>query len=720
MNFNCKLAQKRVISIVEVNIMFFKKRYKGERMMKENKQFMSKTRSLLSTRMGFFLFAVILFWLKTYVAYQTKFSLGVSGSVQQFLLFINPISFTLLLFGISLFSKGKKSYIILLVIDFLMSTWLFANIVYYREFSDFMTINIIKGASAVSSNMDTSLKSLIHVSDFFVYLDIIVLITLLAFKIVKMDTRVLKKRIAFTVTALAVAIFAGNLSLAEMDRPQLLSRTFDRNYIIKYLGLTAFTVYDGVKTAQANSTKANADSSDMDEVLAYMKKNQVPANVNYFGKAEGKNVFVIHLESFQQFLIDYQSNGEEVTPTLNQFYHDSNTVSFDNFFHQVGQGKTSDAEMMLENSLYGLSQGSAMVTNGTENTFQAAPAILNQKGYTTAAFHGDVASFWNRDNAYKSWGYNYFFDSTYDSKGENFNVGYGLKDKIFLKDSAQYLEQLPQPFYAKMITVTNHYPYPLDEANATIPKTTTGDSTVDGYVQTARYLDEAINEFLTYLKTTGLYDNSVILMYGDHYGISSNHGKAVSQLLGTEEYTDFDDAMFQKVPFMIHAPGLAGGVNHTYGGEIDVLPTLLHLLGVDTKDYIQFGSDLLSDENKQVVAFRNGNFVSKQFTKLSGDVYDTATGELLTNLTPVQTAELKKEKDYVDTQLALSDKVITGDLLRFYTPDGFKPVDKTQYNYKYNKGIKQLANEAQKNRLIDKNNGNSTVDSYQTNAPELK
>lgn len=60
--------------------------------------------------------------------------------------------------------------------------------------------------------------------------------------------------------------------------------------------------------------------------------------------------------------------------------------------------------MMLENSLYGLSEGSAMVSNGTENTFQAAPAILNQKGYTTAAFHGDVASFWNRDNTYKSLG----------------------------------------------------------------------------------------------------------------------------------------------------------------------------------------------------------------------------------------------------------------------------------------------------------------------------
>ncbi len=691
--------------------------------MKEKRKNMTIISRILNKRMGFFLVAVLLFWLKTYVVYKTKFSLGVSGSFQQVLLFVNPISFTLLLFGISLFSNGRKSYIILLVTDFIMTLWLFANVVYYREFSDFMTINIIKSASAVSGNMDSSFKSLVHISDFFVFLDLLLLASLLIFKIIKIDQTVIKKRVAFSVTAIAMALFATNLSLAEMDRPQLLTRTFDRNYIIKYLGLNAYTVYDGIKTAQANATKANADGSQMDEVKEYIQSKQLTPNVDYFGKAAGKNVFVIHLESFQQFMIDYKSNGVEVTPTLNEFYHDSNTVSFDNFFHQVGQGKTSDAEMMLENSLYGLSEGSAMVSNGTENTFQAAPAILNQKGYTTAAFHGDVASFWNRDNTYKSWGYNYFFDSSYYPKGKDYDLGYGLKDKIFLSQSAKYLEQLPQPFYAKMITVTNHYPYPLDEANATISKTTTGDSTVDGYVQTARYLDEAIKEFLAYLKDSGLYDDSLILMYGDHYGISSNHGNAVSQLLGTKEFTDFDDAMFQKVPFMIHAPGLKGGINHTYGGEIDVLPTLLHLLGEQTTDYIQFGSDLLATDNQQIVPFRNGDLVSKNFTKVHGTIYNTATGEEITELTEEQKVIFDQEKQHVEKELALSDRVITGDLLRFYTPKGFNVVDKEKYSYTFKSGIKQLeeaAKEVKNKTLLQEHNNQSTVNLYQTDAPELK
>lgn len=87
-----------------------------------------------------------------------------------------------------------------------------------------------------------------------------------------------------------------------------------------------------------------------------------------------------------------------------------------------------------------------------------------------------------------------------------------------------------QPFYAKLITVTNHYPYELDKQNQTIEKTTTGDSTVDGYVQTAKYLDDAFGEFISYLKKAGLYDNSMIVVYGDHYGISNNHKKAIAAI----------------------------------------------------------------------------------------------------------------------------------------------------------------------------------------------
>ncbi len=414
--------------------------------------------------------------------------------MQDLLLALNPIPTTLLLFGIALYMRGRKSYIVMLIIDALTSIWLFANVLYYREFSDFLTFALIKGSGAVSNNLSKGIFGIMRPSDWFVFLDLAILIILLATHLIHMDLRPIKKRFALGVSLLAVLLFGANLSMAYSDRSGLLTRTFDNNYIVKYLGLNAYTVVDGVKTARTSATKANAKASDIDSVLNYLKKNKVAPNVEYSGVAKGKNVFIIHLESFQQFLIDFKWDGQEVTPNLNKLYHESDTLSFDNFFNQVGQGKTADAEMMLENSLFGLPEGSAMVSDGTSNTFQAAPAIMDQNGYTTAAAHGDVPSFWNRDNTYKSWGYDYFFTKNYFQSGKNFDVGYGLKDKIFMKDAAEYVEQLPQPFYAKLITVTNHYPYTLDKQNQTITKTDTGDDTVDGYVQTAStWINPSVN-----------------------------------------------------------------------------------------------------------------------------------------------------------------------------------------------------------------------------------
>jgi Phosphoglycerol transferase and related proteins, alkaline phosphatase superfamily len=643
--------------------------------------------------------------------------------MQQFLLLLNPLPVGLLLIGIGLYFGGKKSYWIEIIVSLIQSTWLFANTLYYREFSDFLSFGIIKSSSSVSNNLGSSILEIIHPTDFLLFLDVVILILMMSFKVIQPDQSRPKRRYGAITSVIAIVLFGINLSLAEGDRSQLLTRTFDNNYIVKYLGVDFFAGYSAYQTHQQTSTRKNANSSDVDKVLDFVNKNRSQPNVSYYGKEKGKNVFIFHLESFQQFLINYKSDGEEVTPNINRFYADQHTMSFDNFFNQVGQGKTSDAETMLETSLYGLPSGSSMTSYGSSNTYQALPAFLDQRGYATASMHGDVGSFWNRDNTYKSWGYQYFFDSAYFDDKDDYNNGYGMKDKIFLKQSAKYLEQLPQPFYAKIITVTNHYPYDLDKQNQSIAKTKTGDKTVDGYVQTAHYLDQAFGEFINYLKKSGLYDNSMIVAYGDHYGISNNHPKALAKLLGKKSVSKYDLAMLEKVPFMIHSNNLQGGVNHTYGGEIDVMPTLMDLLGIKDDDTIQLGNDLLSTNRNQTVAFRNGDFVSPDLSKLGSKVYDNQGKKIDTKkLTAQQKQILKEQQDHTDKSLSMSDKITTGDLLRFYTPQDFNKVDKSQYKYKYSDGIKALkkARREKKSSLIDQNGGKSTQDLYETDAPELK
>ena len=134
---------------------------------------LQKVRAGLNTKLGFFALSVLLFAIKSLWAYETKFNLGATTSVQQFLLAFNTLPSAIILLGIALYFRGRLSYWLMSIINALLSTWLFANILYYREFSDFITFNVIKGSGSSSDNLGKSLAQIIHPSDFMVYADVI-------------------------------------------------------------------------------------------------------------------------------------------------------------------------------------------------------------------------------------------------------------------------------------------------------------------------------------------------------------------------------------------------------------------------------------------------------------------------------------------------------------------------------------------------------------------
>lgn len=624
-----------------------------------------KNKSLLNNFPGIFVLAVLMLWAKTYITQVSQFKLGVEGPLQQFLLLINPLGSAVLFLAVAFLFKRKRRLTALIIIYSLMTFLLFANAVYYRFFSDFITLPTISQTQNFG-DLGGSVLTLLKPTDLLFFVDIFVLIYIRFSKRINFQSGKVGFKMPAAVIAAAIVLSIVNLQLAEADRPDLLSRGFDRSYIVKYLGMYNYTIYDSVKTFEASSERASADSSDIAEIINFTNSFSAQPNEKYFGKAKDMNVIYLHLESMQSFLIDYELEGEQVTPFLNSLVKNKNTMYFDNFYHQTAQGKTSDAEFMLENSLFGLPQGSAFITKG-QNTFEAAPSLLKDYGYTSAVFHGNNGSFWNRNIIYNQFGYDEFFDeSSYNTSDPKNMAEYGLMDKPFFEQSESLLETLPQPFYTKFITVAHHFPYKIDQDLATIGKATTGDASVDNYFQTARYADEAIEQFFTYLKESGLYENTMIVMYGDHYGISDNHNKAMEQIIG-EEVTPVVNADLQRVPLFIHVPGMEGGVNHTYGGQIDLLPTVLHLLGVETKNNIHFGTDLLSEEHSEIVPFRNGNFVSPTIYLLDGKYYDPKSSEELDE-SKVETAD--KLKAMVEEKLHYSDKVVNGDLLRFHSKDG--------------------------------------------------
>lgn len=691
-------------------------------------QTLKRLRLFLNTRLGFFTLLLFFFWLKTITAYLVDFNLGVTGIYQYFVLLLNPIGTTMLLLGLALYIKKPIiSYLTMFLIYIANSALLFFNVIYYREFTDFMTINTMLGYSKVSEGISGSSFALMKPHDIFYVIDLALIILLFITRYLKFNANPFKKINAFAIMSFSIMLTLATLTLGEIDRPQLITRTFDRNYIVKYLGIDSYTVYDSFKTVKNNRVRDTAESYDLNKVLDFTKSHYASPNPSMYGVAKGKNVIVIHLESFQQFLINFKVNGKEVTPFLNSLYNGKQTYSFPNFFNQVGQGKTSDAENLLETSIYGLAQGSVFTSLGSENTFEAAPAILNQtSGYSSAVFHGNTGSFWNRDTVYKSMGYQYFFDSSYYDNSAKNTLEYGLKDKLLFNDSVKYLERLQQPFYAKFITVSNHFPFDIDSQNKDFEVPNTGDTSVNNYFQTAHYLDESVKEFFDYLQKSGLYNNSMVVLYGDHYGISNSRNVKLAKLLGksSETWSSFDNTQMQRVPFMVHIPGINnGGVQPEYGGEVDVLPTLLHLLGQDSSSYVQFGTDLFSKTHDQTVAFRNENFITPDYTVLDSTIYDNTTGKEVTHPSKSVQETINKEQKKVSTELNLSDTVNNQNLLRYYTPNNFKPVQPAEYNYKnqYDKLLK-LQQELKNNStsLYSEKGNKSTTNLYKTDAPELK
>lgn len=627
----------------------------------------------------FFIIAVIFIWIKTYVVQLTQFSLGVDSFLQQFLLFFNPLGSSIVFLGLAYFFKGKIKYLTLIIISLFMSILLYANLLYYRFFNDFITLPTLTQTQNFG-DVSGSISNLLEIWDMFLFVDVLILLILLIWSFNRLEVTKSSRKTVLTIMTLGISISGLNLAVAETDRPQLLTRGFDRHYIVKYLGMYNYTLYDTLQSSTASAKRVLANGDDMTEVINYTNTMFADPNPEYFGVGKGMNVIYVHMESIQNFLINYELHGEEVTPFLNSLTQDENTLYFDNFFHQTAQGKTADAEFMVANSLYGLPQGSAFTRKGM-NTYHAAPAILSDHGYTSAVLHGNTGSFWNRDEIYKTLGYDKFFDASYFDMKEEDLAEYGLMDKPFFEQSMPYLESIPQPFYANFITVTHHFPFTLDEEDASIAPHTTGNRTVDNYFQTARYADEALEQFFQYLKDAGLYDNSIIIMYGDHYGISQNHNHAMEKVIG-KEITPFESAGLQRTPLFIRVPGMKGGINHEYAGQIDLLPTLLHLLGVNSKEFVHFGTDILSEDHDDLIPFRNGDFVSSEITYADSKFFDSKTGQLIES---DRLEEAQRYQRTAELRLKLSDQVVNGDLLRFYTPENFTPVDRGEFDYKKSK-----------------------------------
>ncbi len=606
--------------------------------------------------------AIIATWLKTYIVYKTSFSITIENVLQEFILFINPLSMLLFVYGISLFfksDKAKNRYMVSIAV--ITSIILYGNVAFYRFFSDFITLPVLFQTQNFG-DLGSSAAASVFWTDLFYFTDVLIILFAIKFIKVKSSKAVSSSVQRKTYYVLALAVLFFNLGLAEAERPQLLTRSFDREMLVKNLGMYNYHLYDIYVQSKSQAQRALADGSELVEANNYVRANQIDPSEEMKGIAEGRNLIVVTLESLQSFAINGEMNGETITPFLNSLTEDEDTIYFENFYHQTGLGKTSDSEFLLENSLYPLGGGAVFFTH-SGNTYNSMAERLSENGYSTNVQHANTKSFWNRDIMYESMNIDEFYDIESFDIAEGEAVNWGMKDIPFMEQSVDHMTEMQQPFYSRLLTLTNHHPFTLDEEDKLIGEYDSNSGTVNRYFQTSRYLDESVKVLFEDLKEKGLYENSIIVMYGDHYGISENHNEAMTQYLG-EEVTDFTSAELQKVPFFVHIPGYGEGyVDDEVGGQVDMRPTIMNLMGIDTSKDIQFGGDLFSEEHEEFVVFRDGRFVTDEVVYAGNVCYDKETGE------PTEQELCQPYIEQAFTELEYSESIINGDLLRFYNEE---------------------------------------------------
>ncbi|MBA9025321.1 LTA synthase family protein [Peribacillus huizhouensis] len=599
-----------------------------------------------------FLFACTCMWLKTVIVSFIGFDIAIHSWFDALLLIVNPIGSLLLLIGFSIYFTKRLHMKWLLVIMLFITGLLYGDLLYYRFYIDFVTVSILFQFKNVGG-IGPSTFELMQVWDLLLFVDVLI-IALFTKKIInqpnEISARFKKRFIGFS--TLLLILLAG---LGWLRSPYLFSASFNRELMVKSIGPYNYHLYDiamGLRPTIDRAVATHVDTAKIEEYMASKKDD----TTDLFGIAKGKNVVLISMESTQNFVINRKVNDREITPFLNDLIKES--FYFNQIYDQTAQGKTSDSEFMIDTSLYPLSGGSVFVRR-PGNTFTSLQRLLRENGqYYSASFHGNDASFWNREKMYENLGYDRFFSKQdYVVTDEN-SVNYGIKDIPFFEQSVELMKTMPEPYLAKLITLTNHFPFLLDETDQLIAMGNTDEDVVNRYVTTVRYQDEAIKRLFQTLKDHGMYEDTIFVLYGDHYGISKKYEVALSQMLG-DEYSPINHIQYRQVPVIIHIPGEGGKTISVPGGEIDIRPTLLHLLGIKTEHAISFGHNLFTRSPNHPVIFRDGGFVNDTYIFQDGVCYRKGSGEQLNNAT------CEPYRQTVYDELGLSDEIIFGDLLRF-------------------------------------------------------
>ncbi|RUS48714.1 LTA synthase family protein [Cohnella sp. AR92] len=534
-----------------------------------------------------FIFFTVVLILKGALAWFVVFDDGPS-----WMTLLTEIPFFWVVFCFIEWFATKRKILYYMIANFLITLLYFAVLMYYKYYGIIVTYHALRQASKVTE-VGESTYSLMDPYYLLIFIDIIIFAffmfrpkSIAKMKAIGMHRTNRRVLLGAFVLSLALCIFNIWPNHASMNETKK----------AEGMGILNYEVYTIVNDTTKEEEIVPKEEITQDSINQ-LKGITEPANPQYFGAAKGKNLIIIQMESFQNFLLGLKVDGQEVTPNLNKLAGEN--FHFTNFYTSAGAGTTSDAEFTVNTSFYAPKNEPA-VQNYVKKAMPSLPKLLKANGYSTATFHTNEVSFWNRKELYSSLGFEKYYDKSFFGDADADHVAFGASDEVLFTKTIEELKKMDQsdkPFYSMVISMSAHHPFNLPESKykMTLPKEMEG-TLVGDYIRSQNYADYAIGQFIDNLKASGLWDDSVILFYGDHQGVikfslGDDEKKILKDLLGR----DYDYTEMFNVPLIMHAPGVTypSELKNT-GAEVDVTPTVANLLGISMDNQIHFGEDLLN------------------------------------------------------------------------------------------------------------------------------
>lgn len=358
------------------------------------------------------------------------------------------------------------------------------------------------------------------------------------------------------------------------------------------------------------------------ELTAFLSNHKYSKNINnkYLGIAEGKNLIIIQMEAINNFVINLEIDGDVITPNLNKLANEGYYNS--RFYSAAGMGNTSDCEFSSIIGLYPNGNDLSIFELDGEH-YPTIAKEFKKEGYTTFSVHGNEGGFYNRDYQHISL---FGFDEHIDQKkllARNPNLEHihdWISDDALLQECVNIYQEQTNPFLSYNILVSSHAPFGKDPQ---VEEFYNKDLTplANSYMSYLKYVDKAIGNFIDSLKSTGLYENSIIVLYGDH---TSSLLISDTESITKKDYSSIEFRLeMQNVPFIMIGEGITPVIDNSAHTNVDILPTIANLFNLNPS--YKFGANMLSDEHSLVYNPRSLDLIYDDFVILtpSKNVYYT-------------------------------------------------------------------------------------------------